>query len=80
MSGRTVTSHIHMEMVSDSEYHQTIASTMTPPMSGDGKSTTTVTGKRVSDCPADMKGGDMVMPGGMKINMYDALNRAAASK
>ncbi|MBS0335112.1 MAG: hypothetical protein JSS35_20280 [Proteobacteria bacterium] len=23
-------------------------------------------------CPADMKGGDMVLPGGMKINMVDA--------
>jgi len=80
MSGRTVTSHIHMEMISDSEYHQIITSTMTPPISGDGKTETTVIGKRTGDCPADMKGGDMVIPGGMKMNMYDALNRAAASK
>jgi hypothetical protein len=79
MSGRKITSHIHMEVVSDSEYHQTIASAMEPPMGGDGKSTTTVVGKRLGDCPADMKGGDMIVPGGVKINMYDALNKSAAS-
>ncbi|CAM3136008.1 DUF3617 domain-containing protein [Asticcacaulis taihuensis] len=76
MSGRKVTSHIRMEMISDSEYHQTIAATMEPPLSGDGKSTTTVIGKRLGDCPVDMKGGDMTVPGGMKINMYDALNKS----
>lgn len=27
-------------------------------------------------CPADMKGGDIEMPGGMKINMVDAANGA----
>jgi hypothetical protein len=79
MSGRKITSHIRMEMISDSEYHQTIAATMEPPISGDGKSTTTVIGKRLGECPADMKGGDMMVPGGMKINMYDALNKSAAS-
>jgi len=79
MSGRAITSHIHMEMVSDSEYRQTIAATMDPPMSGDGKSTTTVIGKRLGDCPADMKGGDMIVPGGVKLNMYDALNKSAGS-
>ena len=77
VSGRKVTSHIRMEMISDSEYRQTIAATMEPPMSGDGKSTTTVISKRLGDCPADMKGGDMTVPGGMKINMYDALNKSA---
>ena len=79
MSGRKVTSHIRMEMISDSEYRQTITSTMEPPMGGNGKSTTTVTGKRLGDCPMDMKGGDMVVPGGMKMNMYDALNRSATT-
>ena len=79
MSGRKITSHIRMEMINDSEYHQTIAATMEPPMSGDGKSTTMVIGKRLGDCPADMRGGDMIVPGGMKINMYDALNKSAAS-
>jgi len=79
MSGRKITSHVRMEMISDSEYHQTIAATMEPPMSGDGKSTTTVIGKRLGECPADMKGGDMMVPGGMKINMYDALNKSADS-
>ena len=80
MTGHKVTSHIRMVMVSDSEYTQTINSTMEPPMSGTGKSTTTVTGKRTGDCPADMKAGDMTMPGGIKINMYDALKQASASK
>ncbi|MFT4075830.1 MAG: DUF3617 family protein [Asticcacaulis sp.] len=79
MIGHTVTSHIHMEMVGDSEYHQTVTATTTPPMTGDGKSTTRITGKRTGDCPTDMKGGDMVMPGGMKMNMYDAVSRAAAA-
>ncbi len=80
MSGRKITSHIRMEMISDSAYHQTIVSTMEPPMGGDGKSITTVIGKRLGDCPADMKGGDMIVPGGVKLNMYDALNKAATSR
>ena len=80
MSIRKITSHIRMEMISDSEYRQTIASTMEPPMGGDGKSTTTVIGKRLGDCPMDMKGGDMVVPGGMKINMYDALKTSATTQ
>ncbi len=79
MSGRKITSHIRMELISDSEYRQTIASTTELPMGGDGKSTTTIIGKRLGDCPADMKGGDMIVPGGVKFNMYDALNKSTAS-
>jgi len=31
-------------------------------------------------CPADMKGGDIEMPGGMKINMVDAANKAPTAE
>jgi hypothetical protein len=30
-------------------------------------------------CPADMKPGDVEMPGGMKINLVDAANGAGAT-
>ena len=64
---------VHMEMAGDTAYHQTIKATFDPPKDGMTDVTTSVDGKWLGACGADMKPGDMVMPGGMKINMGDAM-------
>ena len=77
-SGRTVDSHIHVERVSDTEYHQTMDATFTPAVAGHDKVSSTTDGKWLGTCPADMKPGDMIMGTGIKVNMYDAMNKMKA--
>ncbi len=67
--GETVNSQIHMEYNDDS-YTQTMSQTYS---SGKAPTQTSVQGKYLGACPEGMKAGDMEMPGGMKINMVDAM-------
>ena len=66
--GLTVHNKMHMELAGDDAYHQTVTQTYDPPM-GD-PNVTTIDGKFMGACPADMKAGDIDMDG-VKMNMYD---------
>jgi hypothetical protein len=62
-------SHYKVEM-----HSQTSGS---PMAQANGPHTTTIEATWTGPCPAGVKGGDMEMPGGMKINMLDAMNGTA---
>lgn len=51
--------------------------TFSPPMQGMAESNMTIKGRFVGPCTPDLKPGDMVMPGGMKMNI-DAMPGAPA--
>ncbi len=63
-----------------SHYHVDITSTMTGGAMAQANGTHKIAIDAVwkGPCPAGMKGGDIEMPGGMKINMLDAANPAAS--
>lgn len=73
--GMTINSKMHMELT-DNGYHQTIEQSYDPPSMK--PTTVEVDGKYLGDC-GDMKPGDMVMPGGIKINMHDVAAKAKKS-
>lgn len=73
-SGLTVHTKMHMEMTGDNAYHQTIQTSYDPPMGE--PMTTEINGKWLGPCSAGMQPGDMILPGGRKINM----NAIAAQK
>lgn len=70
MNGTTMTSHIEIVSTSDAAFQQTIDSTYSPAMMGRTKSKVIMNGQWQGACPADMKAGDMSMPGGVKMNIY----------
>ncbi|MBW8882103.1 MAG: DUF3617 family protein [Asticcacaulis sp.] len=65
----SVNNQMHMEITGDGSYHQTVTQTYTPAMME--PTVSTIDGKYLGACPADMKAGDMALPGGRTINMYD---------
>jgi len=67
LMGSTLTSHTVMTFVSDAEYTVEVASHYDPPLMGKADSTTTMNGKWIGPCGADMKPGDM-MVNGMKLH------------
>src|SRR5579862_5916883 len=67
LMGSTLTSHTVMTSVSDAEYKVEVASHYDPPLMGKADSTTTIGGKWIGPCGADMKPGDM-MVGGQKMH------------
>ena len=69
MNKSTVTSHGVTTFAGDITYHTDSKSHWDPPMMGRADSSTTQNGKWSGPCPADMKPGDMIMPGGMKMNV-----------
>lgn len=71
--GMTIRTKMHMEIAGDNSYHQTVEQSYDPPMMK--PMTSTIDGKYLGDC-GDMKPGDMVMPGGIKINMNDVAAKA----
>ncbi len=73
--GMTINSKMHMELT-DAGYHQKIEQSYDPPAMK--PTTVEVDGKYLGDC-GDMKPGDMVMPGGIKINMHDVAAKAKKS-
>ena len=50
-------------------YHMDISSTSNPPIAGKGESKMHIDAKWLGPCPAGRKPGDMVMPGGMVVNV-----------
>ncbi len=75
VKGRTVTSHIDYTIISDSEFKETVHSTVSPATAGESDHTVDITGKWLGACPATMAPGDMEMniPGLGKqvIKMHD---------
>jgi Protein of unknown function (DUF3617) len=53
----------------DSSYRVDSRSTYDPPLMGMKEATSTIQAKWLGPCTADMKPGDMIMPGGMKMNI-----------
>lgn len=80
MNGTTMTSHIEIVSASDAAFQQTIDSTYSPAMMGRTESKVVMDGQWQGACPADMKAGDMTMPGGMKMNIYTMLEAAKTHK
>ena len=74
--GRTV-----MTVTGDTGYHVEVKSTYDPPFMGMKDAQTTLDGKHVGACRDGLVPGDMVMPGGQKINVKDfAKGKAPAPK
>ena len=72
-AGKTISSHVDITGSFDSSYVMKITTdTGAPRPSGEtGPLTVTMEAKWVGPCKADMRPGDMIMPGGMKINVQD---------
>jgi len=72
-AGKTITSHMEVTGSFDSAYTMKITTDAAGARQpGElGSITMTMQAKWLGACKADMKPGDMIMPGGMKINVMD---------
>jgi len=73
IAGRSINSHIEVTGSFDSAYTMTISSDAggARPAGVPGQITVTMDAKWLGACKADQRPGDMIMPGGMKINVTD---------
>jgi hypothetical protein len=72
VAGMTITSHADITGDFNSAYTVTSTSHSEGGVTGKTRdSTTTIEAKWVGACKADQKPGDIVMPGGMKMNVLD---------
>lgn len=74
----TRTSHTVMTFSGDSAYHTDITTHVDPPVSNHADTKSTMDGKWLGACPADMKPGDAVvtvegLPQPMRMNLKDVL-------
>ena len=69
--GATITSHAETSGDFNSAYNVKVTSHSEGGKLGTHDSTMTLTAKWVDACKADQKPGDIVMPGGLKMNMRD---------
>ena len=72
-AGKTLTTHAVVAGSFDSSYTVTVTS-QGEGLPG-GSMTMVMTAKWLGPCAADQKPGDMIMPGGMKINILDIQKR-----
>ena len=63
LMGSTLTSHTVMTAIGDGAYTVEVASHYDPPLMGKTDTTTTIGGKWIGPCGADLKPGDMVING-----------------
>jgi hypothetical protein len=70
VAGKSATSHAEVTGSFDSNYTMTVAS-----KSDVGPINMTITAKWLGPCEAGQKPGDLILPGGMKINLRDMQNR-----
>ncbi|MCR6661478.1 MAG: DUF3617 domain-containing protein [Asticcacaulis sp.] len=63
----TLTSHIHVDIIGNDAFHQTVETRYSPAFAGHGNQVTITDGKRLGDCPAGMKPGDYVTGDGVKL-------------
>ncbi len=73
VAGKTATSHAVVTGSFDSAYSMTVAS-----QSDAGTINLTVAGKWLGPCEAGQKPGDLILPGGMKLNLRDMAGRGGA--
>jgi len=76
LSGKTATSHSVVTGSFDSAYTMTVTS-QSESLPG-GSMTMTMNAKWLGPCTADQKPGDMIMPGGVKMNILDMQKRGAS--
>jgi hypothetical protein len=67
--GTTVTTDSVTKFTGDTAYHVDIKMHFDPPKLGQSDMSTSQDAKWLSDCPADMKPGDLLLPHGLKINI-----------
>jgi hypothetical protein len=70
VAGKSATSHAVVTGSFDSAYTMTVAS-----KSDIGPINMTIAGKWLGPCEAGQKPGDLILPGGMKLNLRDMANR-----
>jgi hypothetical protein len=63
----TLTSHIHVDIIGNDAFHQTVETRYSPAFAGHGNQVTVTDGKRLGDCPGNMKAGDYVTGDGVKL-------------
>lgn len=68
-AGTKISSHGTFKGDFTSSYQGEISSTYNPPMMGIKEGSTKITAKWLGNCEAGMQPGDVIMPGGMKINI-----------
>jgi len=71
MAGHRQNTHIVFTRQGDDAYTMEMHSEMVPPMRGMGQHTMVETAKWMGPCKAGMQPGDMIMPGGMKMNVLN---------
>ena len=76
VNGRTMTTHNVITGSFDSAYTMNITMSGGPDTPGAPKAMT-MQAKWLGPCKADQRPGDMIMPGGVKINAIEMRNRAA---
>jgi hypothetical protein len=67
VGGRRMNSHAVMTMTSETSYRMEIRTATTPAVQGMPDGAIVQEGKWMGACPADMKPGDMIMPGGVRM-------------
>jgi hypothetical protein len=72
----TATSHSVISGRFDSIYEVDVRTRFDPPMMGMTESHTTIKARWVGPCAAGQRPGDVIMPNGMKMNMFDAESAA----
>ncbi len=63
----TLTSHIHVDIIGNDAFHQTVETRYSPAFAGHGDQVTVTDGKRLGDCPAGMAPGDYINGDGVKV-------------
>ncbi len=74
MANMKWTSSIKVTGSFDSAYKVEMDTKYDPPMMGKAESKRVIDAKWVGSCKAGQRPGDMVMPGGMTMNVYDMLD------
>lgn len=70
----TQTAHSVMTFSGDSSYRTDIHAHYEPPLFKEADTEMIIDGKWLGACPADMNPGEMIGPGGLKMNLGGALN------
>ncbi|MDM0046903.1 DUF3617 family protein [Variovorax dokdonensis] len=71
MGKTTATSHAEISGDFGTDYRMETQTTYSPPLRGRAEGKAVIHAKWSGPCKADQKPGDMIMPGGMKINVQD---------
>ena len=75
MAGTKVNSKTVVSGDFDKAYRLDIQTKYDPPLLGNAQTATIVEAKWLGACPAGQRAGDMTMPGGVKLNTYDMLDK-----